>query len=167
MAAVVFLYRVFVELHWTLQLNDMEKKSKQPMQRTSSSLSITIVDRICWSFIPQHFFPLMNSIPINLKFLLLTHTTPSQSSVLFLPALSKYFLSPAISFFRALKPTFSLFLTLHDLSAVRPSALLLDRPVLTGLSSPINATKHLIIHHHLLVLVWRRLYKLLLYFTLQ
>ena len=45
------------------------------------------------------------------------------------------------------------------------SLLLPNYPVLTSLSSRINATKHLTTHHHLQVLVLRGYIKPLLYFT--
>ena len=71
-------------------------------------------------------------------------------------------LSPALSFFRALKPTFSLFVTFHKLSAF-PTFSAPSRPA--SFSSWINATKHLIIRHHLRVLVLWGYITLLLYFA--
>ena len=97
--------------------------------------------------------------------LLLTHSAPPQSSVLLLPNLLKHFPSPAISFFPALKPTFSLFPTLHNFSAF-PSFPAPSRPANFNQAwLRTNAIKHLRMHHHLRVSVLRELYKVLLYFT--
>ena len=78
--------------------------------------------------------------------------------------LLKHFISPAISFFCVLKPTFSLFPTLHNFS-VFPSFAAHSRTASFNQSLlRINAIKHLRIHYHLQVLVLRGGY-IKLYFT--
>ena len=73
----------------------------------------------------DHFligFQLFEEIPPDIHCFwyveLLTHTTPPQSSALLLPTLAEHSLFLVISFFRALKPTFSLFPSLHNFSAL-------------------------------------------------
>ena len=86
---------------------------------------------------------LWNSQPINLKsFAPDTHTTPSQSSALLPPTLAEHSLFLVISLFRALKPTSSLFPTLHNFSALpfllapsRPTSLTSTRHGLTPTST--------------------------------
>ena len=67
----------------------------------------------------RHSSPrLWNSLPINLRsFAPDTQTTPPQSPALLLPTLAEHSLFLVISFFHALKPTSSLFPTLHNFSA--------------------------------------------------
>ena len=103
---------------------------------------------------------LWNSLPINLKsfasdthhYTTVINSTPSHPC-------------KAFSFFRALKPTSSLFPTILNLPAL-PS---FPAPFPTGsfsqYSSRTNGNKHLRIHHHFRVLVSRGLYKALLYFS--
>ena len=59
-----------------------------------------------------------NSLPINLRSSLRTHTTVLHSSALLLPTFAEHSLFIVISFFRALQSTSSLFPTLHNFSAI-------------------------------------------------
>ena len=74
--------------------------------------------QVYWSFIRQLISQLMNLSNYKSKILCAWHTLLHlQSLILLLPTLLEHFLSSIISFFRALKPTFSLLLTIHNFSA--------------------------------------------------
>ena len=110
---------------------------------------------------------LWNYLPINLRSIAPdTHTTPHQSSALLLPTLAEHSLFLVISYFRASNPPLHSFLPSIISLLFRVSLPLSRPPSFNQYSSRTNANKHLIIHHHLRLLVSRRLYKALLYFTL-
>ena len=117
--------------------------------------------QVCRSIIPQ--LPLMELSTNKSKILCSGHTPLHHSHQLysFPPLQSTLFL--VFSFCRALRPTSLLFPT-SITSLLSRFSLLLPRPAsFNQYSSRTNANEHLRIHHHLRVLVSRRLYKALFY----
>ena len=96
----------------------------KPSSRTRSSdhlcLSLHLFHQaqVCRSII-LHLLSLLMDLSTNKsKILCSWHTTPPQSSALLIPTLAEHSLFLVISFFRALKSTYSLFPTFHNFAAL-------------------------------------------------